>query len=252
MLSASPSSVNPGTPVTASWSGITGPTATDWVGLYDSSTAVNPALLNWAYTNGSAAGSLNLSVPSGTTPGASYELRLLTNNSYTRLATSAPFSVVASTATVSPNPTAVNPGGIVAATWAGIAAPTATDWVGLYDSSSALDPALLAWAYTSGSAAGSVDLTVPPGAGSTYELRLFTANSYVRLATSAPFSVVANATLSASPSSVAAGSPVTVTWSGITTPTATDWLGLYPTSATADPAWWPGPTPEERPPAAST
>jgi ELWxxDGT repeat protein len=235
-VSASPASVNPGAPVTATWSGIAGPTATDWVGLYDSSTAANPALLNWAYTNDSAAGSLNLPVPTGATPGAGYELRLFTANSYTRLATSAPFSVVASTATVSPNPSAVNPGGTLAATWSGVTAPTATDWVGLYDSSPAADPALLAWAYTNGSAAGSVSLTVPPSAipGTTYELRLFAANSYVRLATSAPFSVVANATISASPSSVANGGPVTATWSGIAGPTPTDWVGLYPTSGTAD------------------
>jgi ELWxxDGT repeat protein/VCBS repeat-containing protein len=237
-VSASPSTVIPGGSVTATYSGVAAPTATDWVGLYDSSSTPNPGLLAWAYTNGSAAGSLNLAVPAGATPGATYELRLFTANSYTRLATSAPFSVVASSAAISASPSAVNPGGTVSANFSGITGPSTSDWVGLYDSSSAADPALLAWTYTGGAANGSVNLTVPLSAtpGTTYALRLFTNNSYVRLATSAQFSVVANATISASPASVADGSPVTATWSGIATPTATDWVGLYASSAAADPA----------------
>ncbi len=47
----------------------------------------------WAYTGGASAGSLNLTVPAGAPPGTTYELRLFSNNTYTRLATSAPFSV---------------------------------------------------------------------------------------------------------------------------------------------------------------
>jgi hypothetical protein len=238
-VSASPSSVNPGAPVTATYSGISAPTGTDWVGLYDSSSAPEPALLGWAYTNGTAAGSVQLFVPPNASLGGTYELRLFTANSYTRLATSAPFSVVASTATVAASPATVAPGAPVTASYAGIGAPSATDWVGLYDSSSASNPALLAWGYTNGGAAGSVQLFVPSGAalGNTYELRLFTNNSYTRLATSTPFTVaLSNAAISASPSSVSAGSPVTATWSGIAGPTATDWVGLYASSSAPDPA----------------
>ena len=47
----------------------------------------------WAYTDGSVAGSLVLTVPTGALPGTTYELRLFSNNSYTRLATSDPFPV---------------------------------------------------------------------------------------------------------------------------------------------------------------
>src|SRR5205085_5050505 len=42
------------------------------------------------------------------------------------------------------------------------------------------------------------------------------------------FSVTATAiTLTAAPSSVAAGSDVTATWTGIATPTAKDWVGVW-------------------------
>jgi ELWxxDGT repeat protein/VCBS repeat-containing protein len=238
-VSASPASVSAGDAVTATWANIASPTATDWVGLYESSSAADPALLAWSYTNGSASGNLNLTVPLNAAAGDNYELRLYSNNTYTRLATSAPFEVTASATTIAASPSSVAAGGLVTATWSGIAAPTAGDWVGLYDSASAPEPALLAWAYTGGSAAGNLNLTVPGGAtpGSSYELRLFTNNTYTRLATSAPFEVTAaNTTLSASPSSVNAGSPVTATWSGIPAPSPTDWIGIYDSSSAPDTA----------------
>src|SRR5205085_2178441 len=43
-------------------------------------------------------------------------------------------------------------------------------------------------------------------------------------------------TLTASPTTVAAGSSVTATWSGIASPTTTDWIGLY-VPGTADTAY---------------
>jgi hypothetical protein len=92
-VSANPANVTGGSPVTATWSGIASPTATDWVGLYDSSSAADPAVVAWAYTGGAGTGSLNLTVPAGSPAGTTYELRLYSNNSYTHLATSAPFSV---------------------------------------------------------------------------------------------------------------------------------------------------------------
>src|SRR2546425_34131 len=54
-------------------------------------------------------------------------------------------------------------------------------------------------------------------------------DSYTRLATSGTFTVTGSggATLSVSPTSVAAGGTVTATWSGIAAPTPGDWIGLY-------------------------
>src|SRR5262249_33731549 len=87
-------------------------------------------------------------------------------------------------------------GGSVSATWSGIAAPTPTDWIGLY-ASGAGDGAFLAWLYVSCSqtpgaarASGSCTLQVPGGvAPGVYQLRLFAANGVTRLATSSVFNV---------------------------------------------------------------
>jgi hypothetical protein len=80
-------------------------------------------------------------------------------------------------------------------------------------------------------------------AAGTYELRLFTNGGYTRLAKSAPFTVTASTgsgvVVSESPTITSAGASVTATWSGIPTPTSTDWIGLYSPGAadTAFRAW---------------
>jgi hypothetical protein len=81
-LSASPSTVNPGGTVTVSWSGLTNPTSVDWIGFFSPGAA--DTFSNGRYTNGAASGSMSYPIP-GVSPG-SYELRLYTNGSYTRVA----------------------------------------------------------------------------------------------------------------------------------------------------------------------
>jgi hypothetical protein len=184
-LSASPSTINPGGPVTASWSGIVNPTAGDWIGLY-SAGALDSAYVSSRYTNGSASGSLVLSTPA-TIGAGTYELRLYANNSFTRLATSSPITI--QPPSLSGSPSTINPGGTVTASWSGIVNPTAGDWIGLY-SAGALDSAYVSSRYTNGSASGSLVLSTPATIGSgTYELRLYANNTYTRLATSSPITV---------------------------------------------------------------
>ena len=227
-LSASPSSLYSSQPVTATWSGIAAPTATDWVGLYPAGAADN-AFVAWIYTDGNASGSGPLQVPANAAAGT-YELRLFAANGYTLLATSNSFSVqTPPPATLSESPGSVYSSQSVTATWATIFAPTATDWVGLYPPGAA-DNAFVAWFYTDGSASGSGPLQVPANAAAgTYELRLFSANGYTLLATSNSFSVQTPpaATLSVTPPSVQPGGSVTAAWTNIFAPTATDWIGLY-------------------------
>src|SRR5262245_44855112 len=76
------------------WAGITTPTATDWIGLYTPG-APDTAFLAWSYVSctqtpgaARAAGACPFLIPAGLPPGT-YELRLLANNVFTRLATSA-------------------------------------------------------------------------------------------------------------------------------------------------------------------
>ena len=90
-LMVSPTSVAAGGTVTATWAGIASPTATDWLGLYTPG-ASDTAFLAWRYTPGTASGNAPFTIPSTLTLGI-YELRLLSNNGFTRLATSNIFIV---------------------------------------------------------------------------------------------------------------------------------------------------------------
>ena len=188
-IGSSASVANPGSTVTASWSGVANPSAKDWIGLYATSGAAESSFVAWRYTTGTASGTVPFVIPAGAAPGSTYELRLFTNDSYSRIGTSAPIGVAAPTIAVAPS--SVTHGGTTDATWSGVAAPTAKDWIGLYASGTAADSGYLAWRYTSGTAGGTVGFAIPAGAppGTTYELRLFANDGYVRLATSAPFSV---------------------------------------------------------------
>ena len=246
-LTASLSSITPGGLITATWSGIGASNPTDWLGLYTPGTP-NSAYLSWAYVSCSeipsgarAAGSCAMTIPQGLPAGA-YELRLLAQDGYALLATSATFTVVSlNTLSLSESPTSVVAGASVTATWTGIVSATATDWIGLYPS----DPAnatYLAWSYVSCSqhpgaprVSGSCSFSLPGGlVPGTYELRLFAENGYTRLATSAPFAVLASSgavTLSQSSASLTAGASTTAMWSGIARPTPSDWIGLYASGA---------------------
>src|SRR5439155_1308415 len=107
--------------VSATWSGITSPTSTDWVGLFPAG-AANSAYLFTSYTSGTASGSVPISVPN-TAAAGSYEVRLFAHNGFTLLAT-ATLSVIAPSATLSLVPITAAPGDSVSASWSGITSPT--------------------------------------------------------------------------------------------------------------------------------
>ena len=70
-----------------------------------------------------------------------------------------------------------------------VCTPTGRDWIGVFVPGAA-NTSYVSWRYTTGTASGSLPLTVPvtvaPG---TYELRLFANNGYTRLGTSSTFVV---------------------------------------------------------------
>ena len=182
-LSASPSTVNAGGSVTASWSGDLSPSIGDWIGLY-SPGAADSAYVSFRYTGGGVSGSLTFVIPN-VSPGT-YELRLYSNYSYARLATSNPITVQA--ASLSASPSTVNAGGSVTASWSGDLSPSIGDWIGLY-SPGAADSAYVSFRYTGGGVSGSLTFVIPNVSPGTYELRLYSNYSYARLATSNPITV---------------------------------------------------------------
>ena len=118
--------------------------------------------------------------------------------------------------------------------------PAARDWIGVY-LTTAPDTTFTEWRYVSCSqvpgspaASGSCALPIPASlAPGTYQLRLFRSDGYTKLATSNNFAVTGPSApaVTASPSTIAAGSPVTATWSGLANPVARDWIGIYTTTA---------------------
>ncbi len=125
----------------------------------------------------------------------------------------------------------------VTVSWSGVNAPTSHDWIGVYhpgDANNAplakiYDDSCTPTAGTTALASGSCMFTVP-GLGNiagTYELRLFSNDSFTLLATSNLVTVNQGATLTVNPLSLHAGSPVTVSWSAVSAPTSHDWVGVY-------------------------
>jgi len=97
-VSASSSTIVPGGTLNAGWSGVNYPSPTDWIGVYSVGTG-DYSFLSWVYTSsgnqsqGSTAlssGTISITFP--TTPGV-YELRLYSNDGFTRLATSSPVTI---------------------------------------------------------------------------------------------------------------------------------------------------------------
>jgi hypothetical protein len=216
--------------VTATWSGICSPTSTDWIGLFAPG-AANTSPLASRSTTGTASGNVPFTIPA-TLAAGTYELRLFSNGGYTRLAVSNSFSVVVGCTDTSlgASPASIAAGGSVTATWSGICAPKSGDWIGLY-TPGAPDTSYRTWRTTTGTASGSVPFTIPATlAPGTYELRLFSSGGYTRLAVSGNIAVTAPCTstgLSVGPTSIGPGGSVTATWSGICSPTSTDWIGLF-------------------------
>ena len=202
-VSVNVTTIAPGGTLTIEWSGIASPTGTDWIGLYQPG-APNTAFVDWIYvscsktpTSGRASGSCSFVVPFGLPPGT-YELRLLANDAYTVLATSNAFSVNGGTdqPTFTVSPASVPAGGTLAANWSGIAAPSPTDWIGLYQPG-AENTAFLEWVYVSCSRSSGgpqfsgtcpfvVPVAVSPG---TYELRLLANDGFTVLGISNVFTI---------------------------------------------------------------
>jgi hypothetical protein len=155
------------------------------------------------------------------------------------------------------SPASVAPGGSATVAWSGVASATARDWIGLFAPGSA-NTSFIDWVYVScskspsaGRASGSCSFPIAASvAAGTYEFRLFADNGYTLLAKSGTISVSAPsgstgsgstpppssptvASLSISPTSVSKGTAATVSWSGISSPAAKDWVGLFAKGASS-------------------
>ena len=255
-LSASPTTVAPGGTVTATWSGITAPTTTDWIGLYTPG-APNGSYIDWIYVSCSktpvsarASGSCPFVVPTTVAPGT-YQLRLLANNGFTVLTTGNNFTVAvggggagtlqfsAATYTVAENGgnatiTITRTGGssgavgVTFATGNGTATAPAdytavsqtVSFANADTANKTINIPIIDDSAVEGNETVNLTLSSPTG-GATL------GNPSTAALTITDNDAGGGMTLSASPTTVAPGGTVTATWSGITAPTTTDWIGLY-------------------------
>jgi hypothetical protein len=235
-LLGTPSAVPAGGTIRAHWS-LAGrpPSADDSVALYRLGDSDSAAVSRQS-TKGWSSGFLSFAAPATL---GTYEFRLFSDGGEERLATSNAVTVTASPS-VTAAPAAVTAGSSATVSWSGIATPSPTDWIGLYTIGAA-DVAFKAWVYvncsrTAGAAvaSGQCAVAIPANLpGGTYEFRLFAANGYTRLATSNAMTVTATASaaLTANPALIAPGGSVSVAWGGVSSPTTTDWVGLYAAGA---------------------
>jgi hypothetical protein len=244
-----PPSVTAGMTVSVYWSGVSQASPTDWIGLYPSASAPANGFVTWIYTSscdrsigarGMATGSCSFTVPPNISEGTTYEMRLFSANTQVQIGSAAgPISINVLAPLLTVDAPAVAPGTNAWVTWNYDLQPSsATDWIGLFPSSSAPDTGFLNWEYVSctrtpGSAAidvGGCLFQVPQTLGTTYEFRLFAANGFTRIVTSNAFAVHPTVTLSG-PSAVRSGMDLAFAWSDLDPPSATDWVGLYPVGA---------------------
>ena len=253
-LSASPTTVAPGGTITATWSGIATPTARDWIGLY-SPGAANTAFIHWIYVSCSqspgaaqASGSCPFVVPGTVAPGT-YQLRLLANDGFTvLLATSNNFTVgagggpgtlqfSAATYSVAENGgtatiTVTRTGGSAGAV--GVSFATSNGTATAPSDYTAVSQTV---SFGNGDTANKTvsipivnDTSVEPNETVNLALTSPTGGATLGSPNTAVLTITDNdggTTLSASPTTVAPGGTITATWSGIATPTARDWIGLY-------------------------
>jgi hypothetical protein len=211
----------------------------DWVGLFATS-AADTGYIAWQLLNGSttapttglSGATLRFRAP--LVPGT-YEARFFRNNTYTRLATSGTVTVTGVVPSVTLTSTTVSPGSPIGFVIAGGPA-NPLDWVALYPTTTG-DNAYIEWQFLNGAkiapstgASGATLQFVAPMTPGTYDVRFFSNNTYVRLASSGALTVTrppASVTLAAT--SLPLGAPIRFSIAGGASPT--DWVGLYPSSA---------------------
>ncbi len=119
-----------------------------------------------------------------------YELRVYSAGGWNRLATSAPFKVVASEVRLTVDESKVAPGYLIHVRWAGLDSPEKDDWIGLFPKGGK-DGSRVLFRATGGSASGDLSFTIPPAtAAGEYEFRLYAHNSWRLVATSSPFQII--------------------------------------------------------------
>jgi Ca-activated chloride channel family protein len=168
------------------------------------------------YTSGQVNGTATFAAPAT----GSYVARAFSNGTFTRLAESAAFSTAGASVTTDQSSYAV--GTTVTASYS--APPgNARDWIALAPAGSA-NTSYVAYTYANGHASGTATFTAPTAG--TYVVRVFSNNTFTRLAESAAFTT-AGAAVSTNKAAYATGATLTVSYSGMPG-NVHDWITIAP------------------------
>lgn len=248
--------------VTVSWSGTENLTASGWIGLYADPCSPDNKYATFQYIKPGFQGSLSFATP--TVQRDTYEFRFFPYGAYDKHATSAPVKLgrTPSSFKLAIDKSMVTGGSAVTVTWSGAESVTASGWIGLYPDSRSADTAYVVYQNIQPGLQGSQSYTMPAELRETYEFRFFPFGAYDKRATSAPVKVrsqlppepekkpvepekkTAEPTqskgsgikLEIDKTKVREWDEVTVTWSGVETPSSCGWVGLFPDSTTPDTA----------------
>jgi hypothetical protein len=176
-----------------------------------------------AYTNGRFSGSVQLSPRSA----GMYVARGYLNNSFQKIAETAPFEVLAAPQrTLQTDAQTYVAGATITGTYAGLTGNT-LDWVALAVPGSA-STSYLTYRYVSG-ASGTVTFTAP--AAGTYELRAFANNGFTQLASSNTFTVTGTnqkARVTTKKKKYSTDDSITAKYSGLPQNGSLDWVTIAP------------------------
>ena len=223
-LTASPTSLHAGAPLTVNWSAT--PVNNDWIGLYGVGDS-DEQFIWWAYTGDSASGSFTVDAPS---PAGQYEFRYFTNNTFQQAAVSNTVnSQIPGGYALFPSTSIVAPGSPIQVQWMAPMRDNIADWVGLFEVGDPNDQ-YISYQFTDGGTGGTMNFTMPAVPGD-YEFRYLYHSGYTALTYSYRVRVdadAANYSLNVTPSSVVPGGTVTVSWTAPNGSSTLDWIGLFP------------------------
>ncbi|HXU01560.1 MAG TPA: hypothetical protein VN903_11245, partial [Polyangia bacterium] len=203
-----------GATITVTYSGLPG-NARDWIAIAPAGSD-NSNYIAWVYTNGQVSGTATFPAPSA----GSYVARAFVNDTFTLLAESASFAVLAS-APISTDHSTYSTGSTITVTYSGLPG-NPQDWIAIAAAGSA-NTSFVAYVYTNGQTSGTATFTAP-GTGS-YVARSFLNNGYTLFAESAAFSVTP--AVSTDSAAYATGATVTVTYAGLPG-NYRDWIAIAP------------------------
>jgi hypothetical protein len=229
-----------------SWSGISEPSSDYWIGVYAAATD-DTQPVNVEGTGGLKSGSVTITLNDDVRPD-DVQVRLMRLNSSVLASSAIVRSTPANPAPINgaphastshilqPSVQADSPaisGRNVQVNWSGLTSPSTDNWVGLFPRDGDLSTRL-EFSFLTNSASGTVPLPVPDSTSpGVYDVRLF-GNGGRDLAAFARLIVVVPKQTLETTNSPIAGRTVGLRWSGIISPHADDWIGLYPEGGAAD------------------